>query len=331
LSFSAACEAAPTKKGLSLGSGSQRRGTFAAAAAVACAAILILLLLGTRSATAQAPASHAGTHFDRILIIVLENQNFDSARKDPYLARLAQQGADFTNFHAIAHPSYPNYLAMIAGSPFGAQSDRQINFPDDEEHATIANFLDWRGYAEDYPELPKPFLEDRGKYARKHAPFLSFAKIQKYGADRMESVNTRDPQNRFVWDIQNFRSDPRKYPLAQYMFYTPNLDDDGHDPYFDPATGLRKASRWLSNFLENWCPLDEKMKGTLVVVTFDESEGREKTNRIYTVFLGDMVKRGQVDKLYSHYSVLKTVEDNFGLPALHAGDREAEPITGIWK
>jgi hypothetical protein len=314
-----------------LGASLWRRWRFAATTGVACAAIWASLSPGPRPASAQAAAPHAGTHFDRVLIIVLENQNFDSVRKDPYLARLAQQGADFTNFHAIAHPSYPNYLAMVAGSPFGAQSDRQIDFPDDEEHATIANFLDWRGYAEDYPELPSPFLGDRIKYARKHVPFLSFKKIQKYGADRMESVNTHDPQNRFVTDIQNFRNDPRKYPLAQYMFYTPNLDDDGHDPYFNPATGLRKASQWLSNFLENWCPLDEKMKGTLVVVTYDESEGREKTNRIYTVILGDMVKRGQVDKLYSHYSVLKTVEDNFGLPALHAGDREAEPITGIWK
>lgn len=286
---------------------------------------------GTRPARAQANAPHPGTYFDRILIIVLENQDFDSARKDPYLARLAQQGADFTNFRAIAHPSYPNYLAMIAGSSFGVQGDGQINFPDDEAHATIANFLDWRGYAEDYPEWPIPFLGDRGKYARKHVPFLSFAKIQKSGADRMESVDTHDPHNHFVTDIQNFRGDPRKYPLPQYMFYSPNLDDDGHDPYLEPATGLRKASQWLSNFLQNWCPLDEKMKGTLVVVTYDESEGHERTNRIYTVFLGDMVKRGQVDKLYSHYSVLKTVEDNFGLPALHAGDREAEPITGIWK
>ena len=193
---------------------SRRRWPFAATAAVVCAAIWASLSPGSRSARAQAGASHAGTHFDRVLIIVLENQNFDSARKDPYLERLAQEGVDFTNFHAIGHPSYPNYLAMVAGSPFGAQSDRQIDFPDDEEHATIANFLDWRGYAENYPELPTPFLGDRGKYARKHVPFLSFTKIQKYGADRMESVNTQDPHNRFVTDIQKFRSDPRKVSFA---------------------------------------------------------------------------------------------------------------------
>jgi hypothetical protein len=300
-------------------------------AAVASVAIGIALWAGTILGRAQTVEAHAGKHFARVLIIVLENQNFDSARKDPYLARLALQGADFTNFRAISHPSYPNYLAMIAGSSFGVQGDGQVNFPDDDAHATIANFLDWRSYAENYPEKPKPFLIDRGKYARKHVPFLSFARIQRSEADRISSVDTHDAHNRFVTDVENFRSDPDKHPLPQYMFYTPNLDDDGHDPFFEPATGLRKASRWLNNFLENWIPLDDKMKGTLVVVTFDESEDHERTNRIYTVFLGDMVKPGEIDKLYSHYSVLKTVEDNFGLPSLHDGDRDAEPITGIWK
>jgi hypothetical protein len=293
--------------------------------------VALLLLARAVPGSAQIVDQRPGTHFQRVLIIVLENQNFRASSKDPYLARLAQQGANFTNFRAISHPSYPNYLAMVSGSTFGVQGDGQVNFPDDEEHATIANFLDWRGYAEDYPESPSPFLDDRGKYARKHVPFLSFARIQKLGASRMQSVDTRDPHNRFVTDIQNFRSDPQKHPLARYMFYSPNMDDDGHDPYLDPAKGLRKASRWLNNFLDNWCPLDDKMKGTLVVVTYDESQDHEKTNRIYTVFLGDMVKHGDVDKLYSHYSVLKTIEDNFGLPALHAGDREAEPISGIWK
>jgi len=302
-----------------------------AVAAIVGVAMWAALLPGAIPGRSQTVEVHSGKHFARVLIIVLENQNFDSARKDPYLARLALQGANFTNFRAISHPSYPNYLAMVAGSSFGVQGDGQVNFPEDDEHTTIANFLDWRSYAENYPEQPKPFLGDRGKYARKHVPFLSFAKIQKSGADRITSVNTHDPHNRFVTDVQNFRSEPEKNPLPQYMFYTPNLDDDGHDPFFDPAAGLRKASRWLSSFMQDWFPLDDRMKGTLVVVTFDESEDHEKTNHIYTVLLGDMVKSGEIDKLYSHYSVLKTVEDNFGLPSMHAGDRDAEPITGIWK
>jgi hypothetical protein len=77
-------------------------------------------------------------------------------------------------------------------------------------------------------------------------------------------------------------------------------------------------------------------KGTLVVVTFDESGGN-KDNRIFTLLLGDRVKPAKqqdpasLAKHYTHYSVLRTIEDNFGLEPLTANDREAQPMIGIWK
>ena len=75
------------------------------------------------------------------------------------------------------------------------------------------------------------------------------------------------------------------------------------------------------------------MKGTLVVVTFDESEGNTKDDRIYTVFLGDMVKAQEIKTEYNHYSVLRTIEDNFHLDPLHkdSGDGKAGVINDAWK
>ena len=282
-------------------------------------------------APAPAPVVSAGKHFDRVLIIVLENQNYSSAMKDPFLAQLAAKGASFSNFRALIHPSYPNYLAMVGGSLFGVRSNDQITLPDDSSHRTIADFLDWKNYAEDYPSEPQPFLGDRGKYSRKHVPFLSFAKIQQESFGNVISVDTKDPHNRFVADVADFRSDPKKHPLPRYMFYSPNSDDDGHDPVLRPGRGLKKASSWLNKFLKESFPLDEKMTGTLVIVTFDESQFLDKTERIYVVFLGDMVKPGEITKTYTHYSVLRTIEDNFGVLPLNSGDGHAEPITEVWK
>jgi hypothetical protein len=282
-------------------------------------------------ALAPAPVVTDGKHFDRVLIIVLENQNYGSAMKDHFLAQLAEKGASFTNFHALIHPSYPNYLAMVGGSMFGVRSNDQVTLPDDNSHRTIADFLDWRNYAEDYPPEPQPFLGDRGKYFRKHVPFLSFARIQQESFGNVVSVSTKNPHNRFVADVEDFRSDPKKHPLPRYMFYSPNVDDDGHDPVLLPGRGLKKASSWLNKFLKESFPLDEKAKGTLVIITFDESEYFDKTERIYTVFLGDMVKPGEITKTYTHYSVLRTIEDNFGLPPLNSGDGNAEPIAEVWK
>ena len=126
-------------------------------------------------------------HFDHVLIVVLENQNYESAIRNDLLKSLAQKGAIFSNFGNLYHYSYPNYLAMIAGSDFGTHrplffSDNQRTFNHDSEHRTIADLLNWKNYAEDYPASPtaqKPFLGDRkGRYTRKHVPFLSFREVE---------------------------------------------------------------------------------------------------------------------------------------------------------
>jgi hypothetical protein len=51
------------------------------------------------------------------------------------------------------------------------------------------------------------------------------------------------------------------------------------------------------------------------------------------VFLGSMVKPQKVTVAYDHYSVLRTIEDNFGLDPIHkeSGDGTFSIITGIWK
>ena len=305
--------------------------------------ILLSLIFAVQVGSAQQPAANstschplaAEKHFDRVLIVVLENQSYVAAIKDKYLKQLADEWLEFTNFRGVGHPSYPNYLGMISGSTFGMHGwfgDSQQNFPDDDKHKTIADVVDWKNYAENYPakEGKPPYLgDDGGRYARKHVPFLSFQKIQKKGYENVVAVDTNDPHNAFVTDVANTRKDPKDKKhkdLPTYMLYTPNMDDDGHD------TNLGTASTWLKNFLENWFPPDARA-GTLTVITFDEGEAPEgKTNHIYTVFLGDMVKKGQkVNDRYDHFDLLRTVENNFGLPQLNYGDCKATGITGIWK
>jgi hypothetical protein len=107
------------------------------------------------------------------------------------------------------------------------------------------------------------------------------------------------------------------------------MNNDGHN------TNVGVAGAWVSKFLDKTFP-EKLRKGTLVIVTFDESD-HNADNRIFTLFLGDMVKEGSqqdpkvLDRHYTHYSVLRTIEDNFGLEPLAEGDRDAAPIKDIWK
>src|SRR6266852_872235 len=84
------------------------------AALVACGAAFTSS--GPQTDTGKTPVLALGKHFERVLIIVLENQDFASAMGNEFLSKLASKGTSFTNFKNIYHPSYPNYIAMIAGT-----------------------------------------------------------------------------------------------------------------------------------------------------------------------------------------------------------------------
>src|SRR6266851_1122754 len=290
---------------------------------------------GKKEAAAEAAAKASARHFDRVLIIVLENVDYEVAVQDKNLAALAEHGASFTNFHALFHPSYPNYLAMIAGTDFGVRrrgrylADMQVNFPDDSRHKTVADRLiaadlEFKQYVEELPEGTCPWnmsgqhvSDKRGNNVRRHVPFLSFREVQQKWCDRVVRVDSGKSDNSFVQDA--------KKGLVAYSFYSPNMNHDGHD------TTVQMAGAWVKKFLDDTFP-EKLRKGTLVIVTFDESGGNAD-NRIYTLFLGDMVKEASqqdpqaLGRRYTHYNVLRTIEDNFGLEPLTANDRDATPIT----
>ena len=177
-----------------------------------------------------------------VLIIVLENQDFELVHHHPYMQHLGTQGSLFTQFYGIMHPSYPNYLAMVGGQTFGITDDVQK----DIDAKTIADLLEakqltWTQYAEGFPG--QCFRGSRhARYARRHVPFMSFTSIQNTPKQCAHIVNaqTFDPHN-----------------LPHYAFYSPDLDHDGHD------TGLETAAAWLQMFLDPLLHAPGVIKNTL--------------------------------------------------------------------
>jgi hypothetical protein len=108
-------------------------------AAVAAAALVGGCSSGSSSSTP--PPSHAPTSHSapsprassgsgpsggptKVLTFVEENSSFTQMHDQmPYLDSLARQYAYASDFHAITHPSEPNYLAMAGGSTFGVTDD----------------------------------------------------------------------------------------------------------------------------------------------------------------------------------------------------------------
>ena len=252
--------------------------------------------------------------FKKIMIVVLENTDYDEAVTLPFLSQLAKRGALLTNYHAVTHPSQPNYVALISGDTSGVFLDFNSNL--DRSH--IGDLLEakghsWKVYAENYPG--DCFLGgSRGKYARKHVPFLSFTNVSGNAERCAKIVNAVE-----------LAKDTAAGAIPDFSLYIPNLDNDGHD------TSAAVADKWLAH---KFGPLllDSKfMNDLLVVVTFDEGE-HDASNKVFTAFFGAGVKPGSVsDTEYSHYSLLRTVEDALGLGTLGENDEKATSIGGIWQ
>lgn len=266
--------------------------------------------------------------FKKVVLVLFENENFDKPLMHPFFSKLAHEGALLTNYHAVAHPSQPNYIALTSGDTQGVSDDRNH----DLDVRNIGDLLEekgknWKNYAEDFPG--KCFLGERdGAYTRKHTPFISYKKI--FTTERCGNVV----------NATQFEKDLKNKTLPDFSFYTPNMDDDAHD------TDMAYGERW---FAKKFSPLIARpeFKDVLLIVTFDENEcatvghwvTAEKraackgdSNQVYTVFYGRGIKAGSSsDGLYNHYSLLRTIEAGFGLGTLGKQDEKAAVISGIWE
>src|SRR4029079_9901650 len=83
-------------------------------------------------AAVRMPASNFMPAYDHIVVVVQENHSFNQIignAQVPYLNSLASGGALLTNYHAVTHPSQPNYFALYAGSTFGVADSGIYNLP----------------------------------------------------------------------------------------------------------------------------------------------------------------------------------------------------------
>jgi len=262
---------------------------------------LLILVLGVAFAL-----DPPGRWFDRIFIMQFENVGFHSAAANQDWMGFARKGTLLTQYYAVTHPSQPNYWAQAAGSFFGINDDGDhvlpyTNIVDKLESSRVS----WKSYQENYPG--NCFLGSNGLYMRKHNPFISFTSVHRNSTRCAKIVNS-DQLDR----------DLASGNLPQYMYYTPNMDNDGHD------TGVDFAGRYLTQWWSKRLKLFPT--GTLIVVTWDEDWFADN-NRVYTVLIGDMMPSGAQDAArYSHYSLLRTVEDNWNLGTLGRGDATSVPF-----
>jgi acid phosphatase len=241
------------------------------------------------------------------MVVIFENEDAEKivgGPDAPYLTSLAGSGATLTDAHGVAHPSQPNYLALFSGSTHGVTDDscpQNFSGPDLASELAKAGRT-FVGYSEDLPSEGYTGCRT-GRYARKHNPWADFP-------DLPASVN--QPYSALPADFSQ---------LPTVSFVVPNLCNDMHD--CGVAAGDAWAKQNLSAFVA-WA----RGHNSLLVVTFDEDNG-SRANHIATILVGPMVTAGTYDQRIDHYSVLRTLEDMYGLPPLGQA-AGAAPLTGVW-
>jgi hypothetical protein len=287
--------------------------------------------------------------FEHILVIMFENQYRGYVLANPYMRRLARRGIQLGNYFGVMHPSQTNYIASIAGELCNVTSDNRAPLL---SQRTIVDLIEeapgrlrWKAYMESYVPNAVPWKpgfrpQDASPYFIKHNPFSSFSSIIG-NQDRWQQI---DNEAGLFADLLNG-------DFPEYAWFTPNIWNDGHwidgtdiDPNPRAPVLVDQMSRWLEGFFDRLRfpgPDSYLPPRTLVVVTFDESDfesdyqpdlasSYDGPNQIYTVLLGDEIEPGFEAEGYNHYSLLRTIEQNFSLGHLGKNDASANWFQFLW-
>ena len=206
--------------------------------------------------------------------------------------------------------------------------------------------LSWKGYMEDMGADPARESAGCGhsaigatdytnsaaakdQYADKHNPFVYFHSIID---DPVYCGQHAVNLDHLVNDLQDVRTTPN------FAFITPNLCNDGHDAPCkngEPG-GLISADAFLRVWVPRILASPAFRQDGLLVITFDEGTDAQACcneqslpggpapgqfgpggGRIGAVLLSPFIAAGtQSSTPYNHYSLLRTIEDLFGLPHL---------------
>jgi phosphatidylinositol-3-phosphatase len=258
---------------------------------------------------------------DHIVVAIFENHAYSQiigSAAAPYINALAidPYSALFSQSYAIEHPSQPNYLDLYSGCNQGVTNN---DFPAVNPFTTAnlgRQLIDagktFTTYSEDLPGVGFNGVSSGG-YARKHNPAANWMGT---GTNQIPEI-TNQPFSAFP--SINFAL------LPVVCFVVPNQDNNMHNGT-DPSR-ITNGDTWLYNNLSSYIEWT-KTNNSLFILTFDEGDDLSG-NQITTLFTGKMVKPGEYTEEINHYTILRTIEDMYGLPyACNASI--ANPIFDCW-
>ena len=238
-----------------------------------------------------------------VVWVVMENKPASAVTGRPdttYLTHLVGACGWATDYHAVTHPSLPNYLALTSGSSHGVTDDgspaeHPVSGPSIFSEAQADG--GWVTYAE---SMPGPCDQgSSGTYAVKHNPAAYYTDLA--AACPSHDLPMGGADGRFATALA-------RGTLPSFTLLIPDLCHDTHD--CPVATG----DTWLRNTLSQVLDSPDYRAGTTALfVTWDEDD-RSAGNHVGLVAVAPSVRPGtRAAGAYGHLTLLRTTEDLLGL------------------
>jgi hypothetical protein len=271
---------------------------------------------------------------------------------DNYIAMISGQPPNTSNENDCG--TFSDFSTTATG-PYGAQEGNGCVYPPGIQtvaNQLQTAGLSWRDYNQDMGAVPS---RDGGttcahpavgasdptqggtaadEYAARHNPFVYFHSIIDTTANCQSHVVNLSALG---GDLASAKNTPN------YVFITPDLCEDGHNAACATA-GEPGGFAGIEAFLQKYVPMITGSaafkQGGLLIITFDEAADADESNccgeiagpsgltiptlesgdgggKVGAVLLSPCIKPGTVTQTaYNHYTMLRSVEDIFGLPHL---------------
>jgi len=249
--------------------------------------------------------------YDHVVWIWFENHAYDEivgSPDAPYMNRLAARCGLATDYHALTHPSLPNYIAATSGMSVTALGPLREDCDGTGSCRLDAPNLflqapSWGAYAE---AMPSPCATGFvGAYAANHNPPVYYTNL----ADCAQ----HDVGLPSLWrQLAAAR-------LPAFVLVVPNRCHSMHD------CPVSTGDRWLKRTLARIFRSVAYRRGRMAVfVTFDESADADPENHVATCVIARSTRAGgRAAAPFTHYSLLRTTEELLGLSLL--GDAAGAP------
>jgi phosphatidylinositol-3-phosphatase len=296
--------------------------------------------------------------FGHVFLLIGENTSLSEVNlhNTPYLAgRLKPRAAWLTDYQGVASGSLADYVAMTSGQFRRCDVNDDFPYNPNTNKPTCAQSVNnlfrqldvahvsWTEWNESMPN-PCAFFDTgtawaKDIYTTHHNPAVYYTDIEggRYFEDFNKAPNAECIRKVIATgttgpnDMSRFNAALSSGQVSRFNMVIPNDCEQGHDP-----CGTSDQFGQFDAFLRREVPKIEASAAFrangLILITYDEwGDATPKNHRVAFAALGPQVRPGIYSGAFSHYSLLRTLEDGFGVRQHLRNAAHTQPINKIWR